>query len=250
MTGMEVLVKDGSAIIAERKAKRLDRYDEVHHGRYIVMNAPGGAHQRVVMQLATWLQDRGITSVPGVNVGDSSNFREPDVAGWLGQMPDAVWYEGGEVPDIVIEIISESNSPEEMIERRTHYRVAGVGLYVEVELRGELGDDQLARGGEMLRRVGSGERPAGYERKRGGQGLRFGDKDEWPGAQTLDVGPQGLESPGDCFGVAGPGGVRRGHDSHSLQRPSSPNGSEATDPTTYAYDRFLESILILLTCKL
>ena len=157
MVGMEVLVKDGSAIIAERKAKRLDRYDEVHHGRYIVMNAPGGAHQRVVMQLATWLQDRGITSVPGVNVGDSSNFREPDVAGWLGQMPDADWYEGSQVPDMVIEVISESNSPEEMTERRTHYRVAGVGLYVEVDQDGTVTTELFRTDGSDELRTIAGE---------------------------------------------------------------------------------------------
>lgn len=133
---MEALVLDADALIADRVAKGLDRLDEMHFGRYVVVNAPGRRHAELVGKLLVWLQGRGMYALVGVNVGDEKNFRIPDLNAWPGPPDGDDLFAGDSAPTVVIEVLSPSNTRSEMAERERHYADQGVDIYVEIDLEG------------------------------------------------------------------------------------------------------------------
>ena len=117
---MTLLVTDPDLrrrLLAERRASGADRYDEVWEGVYVMSPLAGDDHQRVVMRLASILDqivgESGLGEVrPGVNVSDrikgwKQNYRCPDVAvrleGGRARILKNHWFGG---PDFAVEIIS------------------------------------------------------------------------------------------------------------------------------------------------
>jgi len=135
---MEALVRDADALIADRLAKGLDRFDEKHFGRYVVVNAPSRSHAEVVGKLLVWLQARGLYAIVGVNVGDEKNFRIPDVNAWAASPEGEDFFSGESAPGLVAEVLSPSNTRAEMAERERHYLEHGVQTYVELNLAGHV----------------------------------------------------------------------------------------------------------------
>jgi Uma2 family endonuclease len=97
---MPTLIRDDDVsqeLIAERRARGLDRWDEVWDGVYVVMTQPTDEHQLLVGELdfvlRTVIQHRGLGQVrPGVNVSDrrrnwKENYRCPDVVVYLNENP-------------------------------------------------------------------------------------------------------------------------------------------------------------------
>lgn len=117
---MTTLVLDPLAeqeILADRRAKGLDRYDEVWDGVYVMSPLANNEHQKLALRLAIVMdlvvdQELDGTSFCGCNVSDQEhdwkhNYRCPDVAVFLADTSakdrGAHW-EGG--PDFAIEITS------------------------------------------------------------------------------------------------------------------------------------------------
>lgn len=120
---MTTLVLDPYAeelILADRRAKGLDRFDEVWDGVYIMSPLPEYFHQEIVSDLNTSLnvalrrQKLGRV-VPGCNVSDrkenwKENYRCPDVVVYLNTTTakfHGTHWEGG--PDFAVEIASEKD---------------------------------------------------------------------------------------------------------------------------------------------
>ena len=148
-------------LIAERRARGLDRWDEVWDGDYVVMTQPNDEHQELVGELDFVLrgtvQHAGLGKVrPGVNVSDRRrnwrrNYRCPDVVVYLNENPaenhDVFWYGG---PDLAVEVLSPGDRTREKL-----------GFYARVGTREVLLVDrdpwslELYRlEGEVLRLVG------------------------------------------------------------------------------------------------
>jgi Uma2 family endonuclease len=118
---MTILINDPDVedqLLADRRAKGLDRYDEVWEGVYVMSPLANNEHQKLALRLAS-IMDTVIdlemegTSYCGCNVSDQEhdwkfNYRCPDVAVFLrdttAQDRGAFW-QGG--PDFAIEITSE-----------------------------------------------------------------------------------------------------------------------------------------------
>jgi Uma2 family endonuclease len=120
---MTMLVLDAIAeaeYIADRRAKGLDRYDEVWDGVYVMSPLPEFFHQEIVSDLNTSLklalrqQELGRV-VPGCNVSDrkddwKQNYRCPDVVVYLNDTSakfHGTHWEGG--PDFAVEVASEND---------------------------------------------------------------------------------------------------------------------------------------------
>jgi Uma2 family endonuclease len=113
-------------LIAERRARGLDRWDEVWDGDYVIRTQPNDAHQELVGKLEFVLratvQHAGIGKVrPGVNVSDwrrnwKRNYRCPDVVVYLHGNPaenrDVFWYGG---PDLAVEVLSPGDRTREQL---------------------------------------------------------------------------------------------------------------------------------------
>jgi hypothetical protein len=105
------------AWLAERHARGLDRYDEVWEGVYVVNPLPLLGHQQTVDAFSEavrpYLGARGLTVVPGVNVGDRDDYRGPDVALVpIEADPNTLYFP--EVP-LVAEVRSPFEDPEEKL---------------------------------------------------------------------------------------------------------------------------------------
>jgi Uma2 family endonuclease len=107
-------------IIGQRRARGIDRWDEVWEGTYIIMPFPNDEHQEIVGRLSTILDMtlgmEGLAKVrPGVNVTDRAekwqeNYRCPDVVVFLENSlavnQDSHWLGG---PDFGVEVLSSGD---------------------------------------------------------------------------------------------------------------------------------------------
>ncbi len=151
---MEVRDPDvSSELIEDRRARGLDRWDEVWNGVYIIITQPTDEHQDLVGGLTAVLYDlvqrtrRGKVR-PGVNVSDrrhdwKENYRCPDVVVYLQTNPaenrGAFWYGG---PDLAVEIVSPGDRTRDKLE-----------FYAAVETRELLIVDRDPWGLELYRLV-------------------------------------------------------------------------------------------------
>lgn len=119
---MAMLVLDRSfeeQVRADRKARGIDKYDEVWDGVYVMSPLANDEHQEIVSGLNTVLQIvvawTGLGKVrPGVNVSDrenwTENYRCPDVVVFL-QGTSAInrgaFWLGG--PDFAVEVLSDGD---------------------------------------------------------------------------------------------------------------------------------------------
>lgn len=172
---MPMLINDHEveeAIIADRQARGIDRWDEVWEGVYVMPPIPNDEHQEVQAELVGVLQVAvkwaGLGQVrPGVNVSDRKadwkhNYRCPDVAvfmnGTKAENCKTFWFGG---PDFAIEIVSPKDASREKL---AFYAKVGVRellvidrLPWQLELyrlnRGELVSvgTSAANAGELLR---------------------------------------------------------------------------------------------------
>jgi Uma2 family endonuclease len=120
---MTMLVLDANAeaqYIADRRAKGLDRYDEVWDGVYVMSPLPEWYHQEIVDDLAgclrAALRRQGLgRAVGGCNVSDravdwAQNYRCPDVVVYLNNTTakfHGTHWEGG--PDFAVEVASPND---------------------------------------------------------------------------------------------------------------------------------------------
>lgn len=120
---MTTLILDPDAeaeYLADRRAKGLDRFDEVWDGVYIMSPLPEWNHQEVVSDLNTCLSvalrrlKQGRV-VPGCNISDraedwKSNYRCPDVVVFLATTTaifHGTHWQGG--PDFAVEVASDND---------------------------------------------------------------------------------------------------------------------------------------------
>jgi Uma2 family endonuclease len=110
----------------ERKARGVDRWDEVWDGVYRILPPPDVEHQKIVSRLVVALGhalegSEGSDLLAGTNVSDRTdnwmhNFRCPDVAVFLpgtsASNHDAFWHGG---PDFAVEITSPGDDTREKI---------------------------------------------------------------------------------------------------------------------------------------
>lgn len=119
--------------LAERRARGIDRGDEVWNGVYYVPPNPTNEHQRIAWALATAIQnaigDKGVV-YPMVNISDretdwSRNYRIPDVAVVLKSnrrcLDRKTHFFGG--PDFVVEV----ESPDDRSRQKFDF-YAGIGV--------------------------------------------------------------------------------------------------------------------------
>ena len=113
-------------IIADRKARGIDQFDEVWDGVYVMAAMANDEHQYLVKELTTIIcfcvdwQKLGQTR-PGVNISDrrhdwGANFRIPDVAVFLNESTaencNTFWFGG---PDMAIEVVSDGDRSREKL---------------------------------------------------------------------------------------------------------------------------------------
>ena len=128
-------------LIADRRSKGLDRYDEVWEGVYVIMPLPDDEHQAIGTRL-TSIADLvvgmpGLADVRGgVNVSDrhkkwTQNFREPDIAiylkGTLARNYGTHWRGG---PDFGVEIVSPGDRTYEKFD---FYAQVGTGELLVID---------------------------------------------------------------------------------------------------------------------
>jgi Uma2 family endonuclease len=127
VTGL--LIRDAGLadhLIQERKRKGIDRYDEVWEGMYVMPSMPSNAHQELVHDLDTILDEvvkrAGLgKSYPGANVSDrrkgwEQNHRVPDILVVLKNsraIDCGTHFCGG--PDFLVEIQSPGDDTEEKV---------------------------------------------------------------------------------------------------------------------------------------
>ena len=148
------------SLIADRRAKGLDKPDEVWDGRYIVMPNPGNEHQDILFELSLafgeLIKRRGLGRVlPGCNVSDREddwrqNYRCPDVAVFLNTNPaedrGSHWLGG---PDLAVEIISRGDRARQKLD---FYAAVGVRELILIE-RDPWVIDLFSRDDEALKQV-------------------------------------------------------------------------------------------------
>ena len=126
---MSVLIRDpmmSRNFIAKRKARGLNRYDEVWNGVYVMPPMPNDEHQQVVSRVNSIMEDvvgwPGLGEVrPGVNVSDrvkgwKKNYRIPDVAVFLKEckaVNHRTHWVGG--PDWLTEVLSPDDDAREKL---------------------------------------------------------------------------------------------------------------------------------------
>ncbi len=112
------------ALIAQRRARGLDLFDELWNGDYHMNPAPHPRHGRVDRQLSRVLdpiaEAIGLVPVSAFNLGSSENYRVPD-SGYLNPTVTGEVF----VPTaaVVIEIVSPGD---ETFEKLPHYAEFGV----------------------------------------------------------------------------------------------------------------------------
>ncbi len=98
---MRVLTSDPppaemEALLERRRRIGLDRYDEMWNGVLHMNPGPSGAHQDIVAQLtvlfSTLAREVDLFVRPGVNIGESNDFRSPDVVIQRERL-SGVWHE-------------------------------------------------------------------------------------------------------------------------------------------------------------
>jgi Uma2 family endonuclease len=175
---MTTIVLDTSAeaeYIADRRAKGLDRYDEVWDGVYIMSPLPEYYHQEIVSDLNSCLQaalrrQKLGRVVPGCNVSDravdwTKNYRGPDVVVYLNTTTakfHGTHWEGG--PDFAVEVASENdrtwdklefyakvNTRELLIVDRNPWRLTLLRL--DAGAMQEVGSSQLSDNSELVSAV-------------------------------------------------------------------------------------------------
>jgi len=142
-------------IIAERRARGLDREDEVWDGVYIIMPDPNVEHQLLVMRLGVAFSAAinvpvGGTVFPGLNLSDqivdwTHNYRCPDVAVFLAGNEAQVFeaYIRGPA-DFLVEIVSPGDKSRDKLE-----------FYAELGVRELLLIDRYPWSLELYRLIGS-----------------------------------------------------------------------------------------------
>jgi Uma2 family endonuclease len=117
---MSLVIRDESisrALIEERRASGLDRYDEVWEGVYVMSPMANNEHQRLVTDIAAVIKTvfdwKGLgQTLAGANVSDrreswTENYRVPDVLVLRGDSSavdcETHWFGG---PDLAIEVVS------------------------------------------------------------------------------------------------------------------------------------------------
>ena len=117
---MSLIINDeivAAQLIEERRAKGLDRFDEVWDGVYVMSPLANNEHQRIAAELTgaflVIVKSRSLGTVyPGANVSDrnenwNQNFRVPDVLVFLNDTTaedrGTHWYGG---PDFAVEVVS------------------------------------------------------------------------------------------------------------------------------------------------
>ncbi|MEM1332343.1 MAG: hypothetical protein AAGG08_02700 [Actinomycetota bacterium] len=130
---MEMLVLDphvSEQLIAERQRLGLDRYDEVHAGRYVVSPSPNVRHSRLVVKTIVLFETMfslDLFAADTVNVGTPDDFRVTDAA--LVTIEDGLWLSGGDCA-IAVEVLSPREQPGAKVD---HYGRHGCSLYVEID---------------------------------------------------------------------------------------------------------------------
>lgn len=117
-----VIVHVRDAELAERRAKGLDRWDEMWEGVLHMTPAPNREHQRILAQMITFLfprieEGRG-TLLPGVNVfRQDEDYRIPDLTFVAAGRKHILREDGvrGEAPDAVLEIRSPGDETYEKL---------------------------------------------------------------------------------------------------------------------------------------
>lgn len=130
LTALPLLIPDvniSAPMIEDRRARGIDRHDEVWEGVYVMSPLANNEHQRLTLLLASILVEvidrAGLgQSFPGVNLTDrhdnwQKNFRCPDVVTFLNGNPaqnrDTHWLGG---PDFAIEIVSPYDRSREKLD--------------------------------------------------------------------------------------------------------------------------------------
>ncbi|MDB5319635.1 MAG: hypothetical protein JWN40_1266 [Phycisphaerales bacterium] len=141
---MAVLIRNPEIeeeILSERRAKGLDRWDEVWEGVYVMPPYPNDEHQAIQTRMVAILQTSmgwdGTAEVrAGVNVSDQlddwrTNYRCPDVAVFLKETKalnrGTYWFGG---PEFVVEIVSLDDSSRDKL---GFYAKVGVGELLIVD---------------------------------------------------------------------------------------------------------------------
>ena len=118
------------ALIAQRRARGLDSFDELWNGDYHLNPAPHPRHGMVDQQLSALLfqraKERSLVPVGVFNLGTADNYRVPDL-GYCRSQPATVF-----VPTaaLVIEIVSPGD---ETFEKLPHYTAFGVDEVIVVD---------------------------------------------------------------------------------------------------------------------
>lgn len=125
----DMLIKDqdvSRAMIRERKRLRLDRYDEVWDGVYVMPSMPTNLHQRIVQGVGLAISPCVMSELdgqvlPGANISDNPtkwkrNYRIPDLVvvlpGSKAVVRDTHFFGG---PDFIIEIKTPGDDTEEKL---------------------------------------------------------------------------------------------------------------------------------------
>lgn len=122
------------ALIEQRRAHGLDRYDEWWEGVYRIVTGPSIEHQQVMMGLATHLSElvagSGLSSLPGVNIGrDNDDAKVPDIAVFRRDTPRTS-HAFLATAELVVEIMSPG---ERRGEKLPFYARWGVAEYLELD---------------------------------------------------------------------------------------------------------------------
>ena len=114
-------------IIADRRERGIDKFDEVWDGVYVMAPIANNEHQNIVGKLSRFLgnliEDSGLGIVqPGANVSDqevdwTKNCRVPDILVFLNgntaEDRDTHWFGG---PDFAVEIVSPKDRSREKLD--------------------------------------------------------------------------------------------------------------------------------------
>lgn len=135
MAAVEALVLDDTtvaALVADRQRRGIDRYDEVHSGRYVINAAPNAQHSYLAGETMFMLRGLlGDDEFVGdtVNVGPSDDFRVTDACVVARAAMGEVWLTDG-VCRVAVEVLSPG---ETAMAKPDHYAHHGVVLYIEVD---------------------------------------------------------------------------------------------------------------------
>lgn len=120
MTHVVVQGSQADEMIADRRTRGIDTYDEVRAGVYYVVPAGSAAHGRYQARLIALLEEvltQGYVVTGPINVGQATDYRVPDCAVIAGDAYDdaTVWFEAAV---LVGEVLSPGD---EYIDKLGHY---------------------------------------------------------------------------------------------------------------------------------